>query len=355
MRSPPAGIGGSAHRGVLVRRDRPVLLEERAELDHVRASRRVMEVLAELLPLLVGDVRVAAGRAGVERAAGAERREVEQLDARARLGHAPALHLRRVDLLLVRVDIGADVGAVDLEVREARAVALGVVARRCRDEQPVDAIEVRGAGGHHLGDQLVADRARPGERGGVGRRLGVRAQHRRTADPEGQHPEGQDGQHQHDQPRKDLTSLPPQHARQRSPGPVAERGSRDSTFVRDGASTWAWDLPLRGSRGIFSCDEPTSTPRAASARPLGPRAARRFRPHRLLRRRRAHRGRPEDQAARPLEARQGLRVDPRRRRHDGHDAQALGADDRPARPRLARRLRGGHRPHQGLAAAAGTC
>ena len=105
--------------------------------------------------------------------------------------------------------VGADVGAVDLEVREPRAVALGVLARGGLDDRLADGVEVRRAGGHDLVDELVADRARAGQRGGVGRRLGVRAEYRRPADPEGQHAEGQDGQHQHDQPRKDLTALPP--------------------------------------------------------------------------------------------------------------------------------------------------
>ena len=85
---------------------------------------------------------------------------------------------------------------------------------------------------------------------------------------------------------------------ERSPGPSVRRGSGDSTFVRDRASTWGRDLSMRDLAGTFSCDEPTPTPRPPAARPLRPRPARRVRPRCVLRRRRADRGRPEGQAAR---------------------------------------------------------
>ena len=202
--------GRVAEPRVLVGRHRAVRLQEAAELVEVVAVGRELEVLLELLPLLVGDRLVgAAAPSGADRAAAGEAGREHELDPRPRAGLAALGLLRLVDLRVVRVDPRAHVGALHLQPGEPPSVALRVVGGGGAHDHLADAREVGGAGRRDLGGELVADRAGAGQRGGVSGRLGAGAQYRGAADPEGEHAERQNCEHQHDQPGQDLARLPP--------------------------------------------------------------------------------------------------------------------------------------------------
>jgi hypothetical protein len=155
-----------------------------------------------------------------DRSAGAE--PGGHLDSRPRLrlalGVLLADVLGAVAELLVRRDAGLDVDAVDVAGthRQQRGVVLlGVGGHLGDHERPADRADVGRAGGGPLDHQLPLDLARTGERGGVGGRLRARAQDRGLADLEHQDADRQQGEHDHQQARQDLSAFPLAHARHR--------------------------------------------------------------------------------------------------------------------------------------------
>jgi hypothetical protein len=118
--------------------------------------------------------------------------------------------------VLLGDDRDLDVHAGDLRAADDHpAVAARVVGHAGHDERLVDERHVRGPGRRPLRRELAPDLVRAGQRGGVGGRLGLRAQHRSAPDFEGQRAHGEHRQQDDQQARKDLSGLAAVHRVQR--------------------------------------------------------------------------------------------------------------------------------------------
>ena len=208
------------------------------------------------LPLLVGDVRrpAAAGPRRRRAAGGADHRRRERHRGACPGAATVVLGVDRAGVLaelLLGVDPHAHVGPVDVDPLHAAAVAVRVVAHLSLDERLVDRGDVGGPERGPLDLELALDLAGAGERRRVRRGLRLRPQDRGLADLEPHHRQGQDREHQHDEPRHDLPVLPCGAGTQ-AHGPASLALARPGTHGPE-VSTCGWDLPGRSWESYPRC------------------------------------------------------------------------------------------------------